>query len=252
MEKLSVIIITFNEEKNIKRCLTSVQDIADEIIVSDSYSTDNTKNICEEFNVKFYQNNWLGYSEQKNTANRIASNNLIFSIDADEALTDKLKKSIAEIKLSANKQTAYKVNRLTNYCGKWIHHCGWYPDTKLRIWFKDEGEWHGELHEKVVFRNRPNTVLLDGDLLHYSYYNLEDHLKQIDKFTGIAAEEYLKKNKKVTLIKLWFSPVVKFIRDYLLLLGFLDGKSGFRICYLSAYATYIKYMKLRKKYHSKD
>ena len=245
MEKLSVVIITFNEDKNIRRCLESVQDIADEIIVSDSFSTDRTEEICKEFGTKFYKKKWEGYSNQKNNANNLASNNLIFSIDADEALSEKLKKSIAEIKLSAKANTAFKINRLTNYCGKWIHHCGWYPDTKLRIWFKEEGKWEGELHEKLVFDNEPQTTTLKGDLLHYSYYTLEDHYKQVEKFTNIAAQDYFDRNKKVTLIKLWLSPVVKFIRDYFLKLGFFDGKSGFRICYISAGATYLKYKKLR-------
>jgi len=245
MEKLSVVIITFNEERNIGRCLESLQDIADEIIVSDSFSTDRTEEICKQFDVKFHQSEWLGYSGQKNAANNLASNNLVFSIDADEALSEKLKKSIAEIKLSAKANTAFKINRLTNYCGKWIHHCGWYPDTKLRIWFKDEGKWEGELHEKLMFDNEPQTSTLDGDLLHYSYYTLEDHHKQVEKFTNIAAQDYFDRNKKVTLIKLWLSPVVKFVRDYILKHGFLDGKSGFRICYISAGATYLKYSKLR-------
>jgi len=115
----------------------------------------------------------------------------------------------------------------------------------LRIWFKDEGKWEGELHEKLVFDNEPQTSTLDGDLLHYSYYTLEDHHKQVEKFTNIAAQDYFDRNKKVTLIKLWLSPVVKFVRDYFLKLGFLDGRSGFRICYISAGATYLKYKKLR-------
>jgi glycosyltransferase involved in cell wall biosynthesis len=251
MEKLSVVIITFNEEQNIGRCLESVQGIADEIIVSDSFSTDKTEEICKQFDAKFYQSKWLGYSGQKNAANNLASNNLIFSIDADEALSEKLKKSIAEIKLSAKVNTAFKVNRLTNYCGKWIHHCGWYPDTKLRIWFKDEAKWEGELHEKLVFNKEPQTSTLAGDLLHYSYYTLDDHYKQVEKFTNIAAQDYFDRNKKVSLVKLWLSPVVKFTRDYFLKLGFLDGRSGFRICYISAGATYLKYKKLRELIESK-
>lgn len=251
MEKLSVVIITFNEEQNIRRCLKSIQGIADEIIVSDSFSTDRTEEICKQFDVKFFQSKWLGYSGQKNAANNLATNNLIFSIDADEALSEKLKEEISRIKLSAIKTTAFKVNRLTNYCGKWIHYCGWYPDTKLRIWFKNEGKWEGELHEKLVFGREPKTLTLDGDLLHYSYYTLDDHYKQVEKFTNIAAKDYFERNKKVSLIKLWLSPVVKFVRDYFLKLGFLDGKSGYRICYISAGATYLKYKKLRELIESK-
>ncbi len=247
MEKLSVIIITYNEEKNIGRCLESLQDIADEIIISDSFSTDNTENICNGYNVRFFKRKWEGYSIQKNNANNLASNKLIFSIDADEAPSKELIKSIKEIKNTAKPGTAYEVKRLTNYCGTWIHHCGWYPDTKLRIWFKDEGKWEGELHEKIIFKKAPNIITLNGDLLHYSYYTLDDHHKQVEKFTNIAAEDYFNRNKKVSTIKLWFSPVVKFIRDYFILLGFLDGKSGFRISYISAGATFKKYNKLRLK-----
>jgi len=252
MQKLSAVIITFNEEKNIRRCLESLQGVADEIIVSDSFSTDNTEKICSEFNVKFYQSKWMGYSEQKNSANHLASNDLVFSIDADEALSDQLKESIIQIKKNTKKSVAYSVNRLTNYCGTWIHHCGWYPDTKLRIWFRDEGIWKGELHEKIVFDIEPKVIKLNGDLLHYSYYTLQDHYKQVEKFTDIAAKDYFARNRKVTLVKLWMSPVVKFVRDYLFLLGFLDGKSGFRICYISAGATYLKYKKLRDLYNFKN
>jgi len=252
MQKLSAVIITFNEEKNIRRCLESLQGVADEIIVSDSFSTDNTEKICNEFNVKFYQSKWMGYSEQKNIANQLASNDLVFSIDADEALSDQLKESIIQIKKNTKKSVAYSVNRLTNYCGTWIHHCGWYPDTKLRIWFRDEGIWKGELHEKIVFDTEQEVIKLNGDLLHYSYYTLQDHYKQVEKFTDIAAADYFARNRKVTLVKLWMSPVVKFVRDYLFLLGFLDGKSGFRICYISAGATYLKYKKLRNLYNFKN
>ncbi len=246
MEKLSVIIITFNEERNIRRCLESVKDIADEIIVSDSFSTDNTEAICKEYDVSFHKRSWQGYSKQKNIANKLASNDLIFSIDADEAVSEELKKSIEEIKLKPLKKITYEVKRLTNYCGKWIKHCGWYPDTKLRIWNRNEGEWQGELHEVIVFKENPKTILLKGDLLHYSYYNLEDHRNQVMKFTDIAAKEYFENGKNVSFIKLWFSPVFRFIRDYFFLLGFLDGKEGLRICYMSAGATYQKYSKLSK------
>lgn len=252
MVKLSVVIITYNEEKNIKRCLESVQYIADEIIVLDSFSTDKTEKICKEFDVKFYQISWLGYSIQKNAANKLASNNLLLSIDADEALSEKLKKSIADIKLTAKETTAYKINRLTNYCGKWINHCGWYPDTKLRIWFRGEGEWQGELHENVVFKNPPNTIHLNGDLLHYSYYTVDDHYKQVEKFSDIAARAYFEKGKNVTLLKLWFSPGVKFVRDYVFLLGFMDGITGIRVCYMSGLSTYMKYLKLRRLIREND
>jgi glycosyltransferase involved in cell wall biosynthesis len=197
MNKLSVVIITYNEEKDLGRCLQSVNNIADEIIVVDSYSTDNTELIAKSFDkVKFYKHKWEGYSGQKNYANSLASNDLVFSIDADEAVSSQLEKSIEEVKKNAVRGQAFVVKRITNYCGKWIKHSGWYPDKKLRLWFKDEGRWEGKLHEKVVFEKLPEVKVLDGDLYHYSYHSISQHILQIDKFTTIGAAEAYEKGKK--------------------------------------------------------
>jgi len=244
--KLSVVIITFNEEKNIELCLKSLSNIADEIIVVDSFSTDNTEKICKQYNVKFFNKKWLGYSEQKNYANSLATNNLIFSIDADEVVSSELEKSIIKIKLSVKKGKAYKVNRLTNYCGKWIKHCGWYPDTKLRIWFKNEGKWEGELHEEIILNSSTKILTLKGDLHHYSYHSIEQHISQFNKFTDIGAKEAFKRGKKSNLFIAIYKSVWKFNRDYIFKLGFLDGYYGFVICALSSQATFAKYLKLRE------
>ena len=249
--QLSVTIITFNEEKNIERCLNSLQNIADEIIVVDSYSTDNTKNICERFNVKFHQQKWLGYSEQKNLANKLSEHDLIFSIDADESVSLELEKSILEVKKNADKNTLFQVNRLTNYCGKWIRHCGWYPDSKIRVWFKQEAQWTGELHEEVISNNEHQIITLKGDLLHYSYYSISQHVSQFNAFTDIGANEGVKKgthsNILIMITKSWW----KFIRDYFIKLGFLDGYYGFVVCVISSFATFIKYAKIRQIQKSK-
>ena len=244
--KLSVVIITFNEQNDIERCLKSVSKIADEIIIVDSLSTDNTEEICKKYDVKFFTQKWLGYSEQKNYANNLATNSLIFSIDADEAVSDELEKSILEIKSTAKEGQAFKVDRLTNYCGKWIKHCGWYPDTKLRIWYKNEGEWQGELHEEVKFKNQPELITLKGDLLHYSYHSINQHIAQFNKFTDIGAEQAYKKGKKSNLFIATYKSIWKFKRDYIFKLGFLDGYYGFVICALSSQATFAKYLKLRE------
>jgi len=249
--KLSVVIITYNEEKNIKRCLESVKNIADEIVVIDSFSTDNTENICKEYNAIFFKQKWLGYSKQKNFANSLTKNDLVFSIDADEALSPELEKSITEIKNSDNESKAYKISRLTNYCGKWIKHCGWYPDAKLRIWNKNDGAWKGELHEEVVFYNKPEVINLHGDMFHYSYYSINQHIAQFNSFTEIGAEEAFKKGKKSNIFIIITKGVWKFIRDYFFKLGFLDGYYGFVICSLSAQATFAKYLKLRELNKSK-
>ena len=166
---ISAVIITKNEERNIRRCLESVKDVVDEIVVVDSLSTDATEEICRGYNVKFVKQQWLGYSDQKNYANGLASNDWILSIDADEQLSEELKTSINEIKKNdISEDKVFSMNRLTNYCGKWIRHCGWYPDKKIRIWNRNVGSWSGEIHETIVFSAKTNEILLEGDLLHYS------------------------------------------------------------------------------------
>jgi len=251
MKKISVVIITFNEERNIHRCLESVLPVADEIVVVDSLSTDRTEQICSEFDVCFVKQEFLGYIEQKNFALQFAKNDYVLSLDADEALSENLKSSILEAKNNFSAQ-GYTMNRLTNYCGKWVRHCGWYPDRKLRLFNKNLGRWGGiNPHDKFLFDKNEQIQHLQGELLHYSYYTLNDHYEQVEKFTDIAAKAYFEKGKKVTLLKLWFSPIVKFIRDYIFLLGFLDGLTGLRICYISAGATHKKYWKLKKMLREK-
>ncbi len=245
MEKLSVVIITFNEELNIKRCLDSVIEVADEIIVVDSFSTDNTEDICSNYNLKFIKQEFLGYIEQKNFALSFASNDYVLSLDADEALSNELQKSILSEKNNFF-AAGYSMNRLTNYCGSWIKHCGWYPDTKLRLFNHKLGKWGGiNPHDEFKFDSTNKIKHLSGDILHFSYYTIDDHYKQVERFTDIAAVAYHKEGRKASVIKLWASPVIKFIRDYFFKLGILDGKMGFRISYISAGATYKKYKKLR-------
>jgi len=246
MEKLSVVIITYNEERNIRRCLESITEVADEIVVVDSLSTDSTKEICEEFNVNFVEQRFLGYIEQKNHALKFASHNFVLSLDADEALSKELKSSILKAKHNFS-ASGYSMNRLTNYCGKWVRHCGWYPDKKLRLFNHKLGSWGGiNPHDEFFFKEKENINHLKGDLLHYSYYSVDEHYHQAERFSDIAAQAYLDKGKKASVFKLLFSPLIRFIRDYIFLLGFVDGSTGIRICYIQALTTYKKYSKLRK------
>lgn len=251
MIKLSVVIITFNEEKNIERCLQSVKDIADEIVVLDSFSTDQTPEICQKFGVNFYQHAFDGHIQQKNRAISYASHPHILSLDADEAIDKTLSNSISQIKQNFDKQ-GYYMNRLTNYCGHWVKHCGWYPDEKLRLWDSRMGHWTGiNPHDRYeLFGGDKNTGHLKGDILHYSYYSVNDHYKQVEYFTNIASKAYYEKGKKAPFYKLILNPVAKFIDHYFLKLGFLDGKAGYLISKISAYATYLKYKKLRSLYHA--
>ena len=245
MLKLSVVIITLNEEKNIARCLESIKEIADEIIIIDSFSTDKTEEICKTYDVKFIKHKWEGYSATKNFGNALASNKYILSLDADEALSPELVQSINGIKNNTN-QIVYSFNRLTNYCGKWIKHCGWYPDKKIRIFDKNINRWIGEVHETLYIEPTQNIKHLKGDCLHYSYYSIEQHYQQATKYAELAAQELYAKGKKSSLFKLIINPIAKFIKCYVTNRGFLDGYYGFLICKISAYTTYLKYSKLRK------
>jgi len=241
---LSVVIITHNEERNIERCLSSVKPLADEILVVDSFSTDRTKEICLAQGTRLIEHKWEGYSASKNYANQQATYDWILSLDADEALSPELSKSIQELKKAEHPHVA-KFNRLTNYCGHWIRHCGWYPDTKIRIFNRTSASWAGLIHEKLEFTDRLPILHLKGDCLHYSYYTLEQHLLQAEKFTDLAAAELFRQGKKGSLLKLVLSPTVKFIQSYFLQRGFLDGSAGLTVCRISAWASYLKYKKLR-------
>ncbi|MBL4586188.1 MAG: glycosyltransferase family 2 protein [Flavobacteriales bacterium] len=241
MQKLTAVIITYNEARNIKRCIESLEGIADEIVVVDSFSTDATPSICKGLGVQFYQREWKGYSFQKNYGNGLASNDCILSIDADEALSEELKKAILKTKEN-DRQHNYSFNRLTNYCGKWIRHSGWYPDTKIRIFNRTADDWQGTVHEKLTVN--PKTVKkLKGDLLHYSYYQVSEHVAQTDRFATLSAKELQESGVRPSWLKIIFSPVAKFLKFYVLNLGFLDGKAGWKIATVSAHGTYLKYVR---------
>lgn len=247
MPEISAVIITHNEERNIGRCLDSLKGLADEIVVVDSGSTDNTEQICKGAGARFFFHAWAGYIEQKNYANSLARHNFILSIDADEALSGMLRDSITEVKRSGG-HDAYEMNRMTNYCGKWIRHGGWYPDRKMRLFNKEKFEWGGEvIHERLVGKDRQATVgYLRGDLYHYSYYSIAEHYTQANHFTDMTAALAVAKGKKAGIIKLLLSPAIKFTRDYFLKGGFFDGYYGYVVCRISAQATFMKYAKIRQ------
>lgn len=246
MEKLSVLIITFNEEKNIKRCLDSVKDVADEIVVVDSFSTDGTEEICKKYDVRFIKQKFLGYIEQKNYALQYAKFEYILSLDADEALSGELKNSISEEKKNF-KYDGYTMNRLTNYCGKWIKHSGWYPDKKLRLFKSNSGKWGGvNPHDKFIQNAKIKPTHIKGNLLHYSFYSVEEHIDQINKFSTIKAKELFKKGGEFTFVKMFSSTLAKFFKHYFIKSGFLDGWNGFVISVNSAHSTFLKYVKLRQ------
>lgn len=246
MESLSVVIITFNEEKNIGRCIDSVIGLAEEILVVDSYSADRTVEICESKEVKVIQNKFEGHIQQKNFALEQAQNNWVLSLDADEALSDELKQSILHT-LKNPTEMGYRFNRLTNYCGKWVRFCGWYPDSKLRLVNRNFAKWGGvNPHDKLELEAGLKEGFLKGDLFHYSYYTKEDHFKQIEYFGLIAAKEAYNRGIRVHQGTLILKVITQFIKSYFIKLGILDGLTGLKISYRSAYATLRKYQLLRQ------
>jgi glycosyltransferase involved in cell wall biosynthesis len=243
---VSVVIITFNEEKNIGRCLASVMDIADDIVVVDSFSTDQTETICLEYNARFVKHKFEGHIEQKNYAITQAKFPHILSLDADEALSDGLKEEIKKTKENWDAD-GYSMNRLNNYCGQWIRHSGWYPDKKLRLWDSRKGRWGGmNPHDKFEMDSSCKTRHLKGDILHYSYYTIAQHIDQINKFSTISAIVKHQKKKRIPLVYTLLRTMVAFIKRYFIKLGFLDGYYGFIICKLTTYEVFIKDIKLRE------
>ena len=242
---ISVVIITYNEERNIDRCLQSVQNIADEIIVLDSFSTDNTIRLAGNKGAKVFQQAFSGYMKQKNDAISLASHNIILSLDADEALDETLSISIRAAKTSGTAD-AWTMNRCTNYCGTFIRHGSWYPDRKIRMFNKNKAEWAGaDLHEGIKLQEANLTVQhLKGDLLHYSFSTIEEHEMKCDKYSSILANSLFANGKKSNHLKIFVRPVWTFIQGYIIRLGFLDGFHGFVIAVNSAHATFLKYAKL--------
>lgn len=248
--KISVVIITKNEERNLRRCLASVAIIADDIVVVDSFSTDGTRLIAMEYGARFVQHAFEGHIEQKNWAIAQAKYPWVLSLDADEAVDETLQRSIAKVKIQSD-AVGYTMNRLTNYCGTWIRHGGWYPDVKLRLWDSRKGRWTGtNPHDRYELDQGSQVMHLDGDLLHFSYNSVRDHVQQADYFTTIAAKAYFEQGRTAPTWKLLLSPIAKFIGSYFLQLGFLDGYHGFLIARISAHATFLKYNKLRSLRHS--
>lgn len=251
MIDLSVVIITLNEEKNIERCLRSVMGFADEILVIDSFSNDATVEVCRSLGAKVVQRPFDSYSGQKNFALDQARHDYVLSLDADEEVSGELRNSIMAAK-NAWDHDAYVMSRMTNYCGSWIRHGAWYPDRKVRLFDRRKARWGGtNPHEWVVTTEGATVRGLKGDLLHYSYYNLSDHIRQIDLFTEMSAQTMFREGRAPSLVRMLFGPVVRFARDFVLKMGFLDGRAGLTIAVLSAQAVFIKYAKLRQLHESR-
>lgn len=246
MQALSVVIITYNEEKNIGRCIDSVSKVADEVIIVDSFSGDNTVSIALLKGATIHQSKFDGYIKQKNKAIQLANNDHILLLDADEALDDELATAILEAKTTF-RFPAYSMNRCNFFCGSFIRRGLWYPDRKLRLFDRRLGQCGGmNPHDKIVMNARVRVHHLKGDLLHYTYNSLEEYLERNDEVSTTAARSLYDAGIKKPWTKNIFSPLWAFINGYFLRLGFLDGYNGFIIALHTANQSYAKYQKLRR------
>lgn len=246
MRKLSVVIITLNEENNIGKCLSALKNLSDDIIIVDSGSTDNTKKICENYKVKFFVREFDDYSNQKNYGNNLAKYDYILSLDADEVLSEKLYSSIEKINFE-NDNYFYGFNLLNHYCGKAIWFGGWYPDKKYRIWNKNYAHWQGKIHEKLVFSQKPKKIFIKGHLLHYTYNSVEEHKLKAKKYAKLSAIKDLEKGKNYNYFMLYAKPIYKFVLMYFIKLGIFDGKNGFLLAKINSHATFLKVFEFLKK-----
>jgi len=242
MPRISVCIISFNEEDKIEDCLKSVQGVADEIVIVDSLSTDGTLAIAEKYTDNIHHQKFLGHIEQKNLAVLKASNDWVLSLDCDERLSPELQQSILASKDSLDAADAYCMSRKTFYIYRWLNHC-WYPDIKTRLFNRNGSRWGGTNPHDHIITDGDKVVHLKGDIQHYSFDSISDHLKTIDRFTEIGADELIRKNKSFTI----FSPITHaswtFFKLYVIKRGFLDGFAGLLVSVLSYMHVFVKYSK---------
>ncbi|HSB13367.1 MAG TPA: glycosyltransferase family 2 protein [Bryobacteraceae bacterium] len=241
--KISATIITLNEEDNIARAIESLR-CCDEVVVVDSGSQDRTMEIAAKLGARIVESPWRGYAGQKNFAAEKASYDWILSIDGDEALSEALEGEIWQIKKSGPKFDAYTMPRMAQYLGRWILHSGWYPDRKVRLYDRRRAQWAGDfVHESV---NVSGSVgHLDYNLLHFTCDSISSHLKRMERYTTLAAQDLVARGKKVTLADLLLDPPWTFLRTYVFQAGFLDGIEGLTIAYMAAFYNFVKYAKAR-------
>jgi len=241
--KITAAIITLNEERNIARTLESLR-CSDEILIIDSGSVDRTVELAEKLGARVIEAGWRGYAGQKNWAAEQASHDWILSLDADEALSEPLDAEILRLKKSGPLCDAYTMPRLARYLGRWILHSGWYPDRKVRLYDRRKARWVGDfVHESVHVDGRVGH--LEGTILHFTCDSLSEHLRTLDRYTTLAAQEIVARKMKVPLWRLILDPAWAFVKSYIVERGFLDGPEGLTIAHMAAFYTFVKYSKAR-------
>jgi glycosyltransferase involved in cell wall biosynthesis len=241
--KISATIITLNEERNVARVIESLR-CCDEILVLDSGSNDRTVEIAVKLGARVVDASWRGYATQKNLAAELAAHDWILALDADESLSEALEGEIWQIKKSGPAFDGYTVPRLAQYLGRWILHSGWYPDRKVRLFNRRKAKWVGEfVHESVKVKGTVGH--LQSNLLHFTCSSLSEHLRSLDSYTTLAAEEIVTCGKNIGYARILLDPPWTFFRTYVLKLGILDGLEGLTIAYMAGLYNFVKYSKAR-------
>lgn len=244
MDAISAVVITKNEARNVERCLRSLAPVADEIVVVDDHSTDETVAICERLGARVVRQAWLGFGPQKNFANGLARHGWVLSLDADEALDEDLQRSIREAK-AKGLGGAYQLSRLNSYYGRFLRHGLEYPDRKIRLFHRDRARWNESLvHEGLVLDASLPVTRLEGHLLHYTYASVAEHVAKANRYTSLAAEDALRRGARPSLARMLSSPLAVFLKSYLLRRGFLDGRHGLVLSVLHAHGAFLKHVKL--------
>lgn len=243
MNKISVVIITKNEERNIGRCIESVL-FADEIIVYDSGSIDQTVSIASKLGAKVSVGEWMGFGPTKRHATSLASNDWILSVDADEEVSLNLKNELLKRRETLNPEVGYRLPRLSNYLGRWVHHGGWYPDYQLRLFNRQFSNWNEDvIHEKVKAKS---IETFSSNLNHYVFKDIDHQVQTNNKYSTLQAMDMHRRGKKFSWFHFMTKPYVKFIECYFLKLGFLDGWVGYLIARNAAYSVLLKWAKLKE------
>lgn len=241
--KITATIITYNEERNIARAIESLRAV-DEIVIVDSGSSDRTCEIASKLGARVVEHEWPGFAGQKNFAAQQAAHDWILSIDADEAVSEALEAELWQFKKSEPACDAYTMPRLAQYLGRWIRHSGWYPDRKIRLYDRRKAQWVGEyVHESVKATGKVGHF--ESCLLHFTCNSLSEHLKTMDRYTTLAAEQLVASEEKVSWARLILDPPWTFFRTYVLQAGFLDGLEGLAIANMAAVYNFVKYAKAR-------
>jgi glycosyltransferase involved in cell wall biosynthesis len=244
MEKLSVFIITFNEAANIRACLQSVQ-WADEVVIVDAESTDETLKICGEYTENVYIRKWPGYAEQKKYALQQCSYDWILNIDADERISPELREEIVQILSGKATHDGYLIPRRSYFLGRWIRHAGWYPGYQMRLFRKSKTQVSMvRVHEGFLVQGSIGKLAADID--HYSHPTLFQSLAKLNRYSSLEALDRLERGKKVRWYDFLFHPLGAFLLKYVRQKGFLDGMPGFLLSWISAFLKMVMYMKIRQ------